>query len=178
VIEKTNRSTLKSSRKVNFVVIICSSILYEKFRKNQQFVDASTDLIVELATSVGHSIVSIQFLPDDRVMLGKQVGNAIGSKLVDAIIVCGGTGLRVSEITLECLRPLMVKTMPGFAEIFRKLVYDEFASKAITCRALAGITDQRKALFCVPKSLSSVKLVMTQLILPEIENILKIVHEQ
>ncbi len=177
MIENINKNTLKSSRKINFVVIICSSSLYEKSRKNQQFTDASCELIVELATSAGHRVVSTQFLPDDRVMLAKQVGSAIDSKLVDAIVVCGGTGLRVSEITLECLRPLMVKTMPGFAEIFRKLSYDNFGSKAITCRALAGITDQGKALFCVPKSLSSVKLVMTQLILPEIESILKTTQE-
>jgi molybdenum cofactor biosynthesis protein B len=106
-------------------------------------------------------------------MLPKQVGNAISSKLVDAIIVCGGTGLRVSEITLECLRPLMVKTMPGFAEVFRKLSYDKFGSQAITSRALAGITDQKKALFCIPKSLGSIKLVLTKLILPEIDHILQ-----
>ena len=110
-------------------------------------------------------------------MLGKQVGNIISSKSVDAIIVCGGTGLRISEITLECLRPLMVKTMPGFAEIFRKLSYEKFGSKAITLRALAGITDHQKVLFCIPESLDSVKMVLTQLVLPEIETILEKVQK-
>ena len=163
----------KNRHKINFAVIVSNSIIYEKFRKNQQFSDSLTDLINKLVTSAGHSIVSIQFLPDDRVMLGKQVGNAITSQLVDAIIVCGGTGLRISEITLEYLRPLMVKTIPGFAELFRKLSFEKFGSKAITLRALAGITDHEKVLFCIPESLDSVKLVLTQVILPEIENILE-----
>ena len=175
--EKTNKNSLEPSKKTNFAVIICSSSLYEKSKENPQFTDDSGKLIVELVISAGHGVVSTQFLPDDRVMLTKQVGNSISSKLVDAIIVCGGTGLHVSEISLECLRPLMVKTMPGFAEIFRKLSYDKFGSKAVTCRALAGITDQKKALFCIPRSLSSVKLVITQLILPEIEFILKSAQE-
>ena len=126
--EKLNRNT----RKINFAVIVCNSIIYEKFRKNQQFSDPLIDLIVKLVTSAGHDIVSTQFLPDDCVMLAKQVGNLISSKSVDAIIVCGGTGLKISEITLECLRPLIVKTMPGFAEIFRKLSYEKIGSKAIT----------------------------------------------
>jgi molybdenum cofactor biosynthesis protein B len=171
--EKLNRNT----RKINFAVIVCNSIIYEKFRKNQQFSDPLTDLIVKLVTSAGHDIVSTQFLPDDRVMLGKQVGNIISSKSVDAIIVCGGTGLKISEITLECLRPLMVKTIPGFAEIFRKLSYEKFGSKAITLRALAGITDHQKVLFCIPESLDSVKMVLTQLVLPEIETILEKVQK-
>ncbi|MCW8802435.1 MAG: molybdopterin-binding protein [Candidatus Bathyarchaeota archaeon] len=171
--EKLNRNT----RKKNFAVIVCNSIIYEKFRKNQQFSDPLTDLIVKLVTSAGHDIVSTQFLPDDRVMLGKQVGNIISSKSVDAIIVCGGTGLKISEITLECLRPLMVKTIPGFAEIFRKLSYEKFGSKAITLRALAGITDHQKVLFCIPESLDSVKMVLTQLVLPEIETILEKVQK-
>ena len=167
--EKLNRNT----QQINFAVIVCNSIIYEKFRKNQQFSDPLTDLIVKLVTSAGHDIVSTQFLPDDRVMLAKQVGNLITSESVDAIIVCGGTGLRVSEIALECLRPLMVKTMPGFAEIFRKLCYEKIGSKAITLRALAGITDHQKVLFCIPESLDSVKMVLTQLVLPEIETILE-----
>ncbi|MCW4022866.1 MAG: MogA/MoaB family molybdenum cofactor biosynthesis protein [archaeon] len=171
--EKLNRNT----HTINFALIICNSILYEKFRKNQQFSNPLSDLIDNLVTSAGYAVVSIQFLPDDRVMLGKQVGNVITSESVDAIIVCGGTGLRISEITLECLRPLMVKTMPGFAEIFRKLIYEKIGLRAITLRALAGITDHEKVLFCIPESLDSVKLVITQLILPDIENILEKVQK-
>ncbi len=173
MVSKTNRNEIKSSKKINFVVIICNSIIYEKFRKNPQLSDDLSDLIVDLVTSAGYVVISTHFLPDDRVMLTKQVGNAISSKTVDAIIVCGGTGLLISEITLECLRPLMVKTMPGFAEIFRKLSYDKFGSKAMSFRALAGITDQQKAIFCIPKSLDSIELTLKKLILPEIEHILE-----
>ncbi|MEJ2243139.1 MAG: molybdopterin-binding protein [Candidatus Bathyarchaeota archaeon] len=177
MVKKTNRKEIKLSKKVNFAVIICNSIFYEKSRKNPQLRDDSSDLIVDLVTSAGHNVNLTLFLPEDRVMLTKQVGNAISSKTVDAIIVCGGTGLRISEITLECLRPLMVKTMPGFAELSRKLSYDKLGSKAMILRALAGITDQQKALFCIPKSLNSIELIIKKLILPEIEHILEKTRE-
>ncbi|MDG6223743.1 MAG: hypothetical protein IAX21_09075 [Candidatus Bathyarchaeota archaeon] len=167
--EDTNKS--KSSRTINFSVIICSSSLYQQFKENENFVTDSLDLIVDLVTDAGHQVVSTQFMPDDRVMLTKQVGNAISSNIIDVIIVCGGTGLSVSEITLEALRPLMIKTMPGFAEILRKLYYDKFGSTAIISRALAGITDQQKILFCIPNSPDSINLAFKKLILPEIGNL-------
>ena len=110
-------------------------------------------------------------------MLGKNVGNSIGSKDVDAIIVCGGTGVSLTDVTIETLRPMMIKTLPGFGELFRKLSYDEIGSVALMTRALAGVTDQGKVLFCIPGSPQAVKLVMTKLILPETGHILKHARE-
>ena len=170
MIENPNKS--KSSRIINFAVIICSSFLYQRFKENDQFTVESFDIISGLVNRMGYRIVSKHFVPDDRVMLTKQVGKEISSNIVDAIIVCGGTGLSVSEITLEALRPIMVKTMPGFAEIFRKLSYEQVGSTAIRIRALAGLTDQKKLLFCLPNSPALLKLAMEKLILPEIRSII------
>ena len=169
LIETTNESS--SSKKINLTVIICNSSLYEKSKTTEKFTVDSLEVIFELANTSGFQVVSTQFVPDDRVLLTKQVGNAISSSLIDAIIVCGGTGLCVSEITLESLRPLMVKTMPGFAEILRTLSYDQLGSTAITVRALAGVTDHQKLLFCLPNSSILVKLALDKLVFPEIRNI-------
>ena len=176
--ESSNRHKTEAPKKLNFLVIVSSSSRYEKFKARQQFTDVSGDLIVELIKDAGHSVVSKEILPDDRVMLGKQVGNAISSENVDAIIVCGGTGVSLTDVTIETLRPLMVKTLPGFGEIFRKLSYDEIGSAAIMTRALAGVTDHGKVVFCIPGSSQAVKLVMTKLILPETGHILKHTREK
>jgi molybdenum cofactor biosynthesis protein B len=164
-------------QKINYAVIVSSSSRYRKLKAREPVTDPSGDLIVEFIKSSGHSVVTREILPDDRVMLGKYAGNAIGSKKVDAIIVCGGTGISLTDVTIETLRPLMIKTIPGFGEIFRKLSYDEIGSAAIMTRALAGVTDQGKALFCIPGSPQAVKLVMTKLILPETGHILKHTRE-
>jgi molybdenum cofactor biosynthesis protein B len=100
----------KTTVAVNYAVIVSSSLLYEKLKTRQPFTDPTGDLITELVQAAGHKVVQRELLPDDRVMLAKTVGNAIGSENVDAIIVCGGTGVRITEVTLETLRPLMVKT--------------------------------------------------------------------
>jgi molybdenum cofactor biosynthesis protein B len=66
----------------------------------------------------------------------------------------------------------MIKTLPGFGELFRKLSYDEIGSAAMMTRALAGITDKGKVIFCIPGSPQAVMLVMTKLILPETSHII------
>jgi len=165
-------------KKLNFAVVVSSSSRYQKLKTKEPFTDPSGDLIVELVKNADHSVASRQILPDDRVLIGKYVGNAIGSEDVDAVIVCGGTGVSLTDVTIETLRPLMIKTLPGFGELFRKLSYDEIGSAAIMTRALAGVTDQGKAIFCIPGSPQAVKLVMTKLILPETGHILKHAREK
>ena len=175
--KSSNQHKSEMPQKINYAVIVSSSSRYRKLKAREPVTDPSGDLIVEFIKSSGHSVVTREILPDDRVMLGKYAGNAIGSKKVDAIIVCGGTGISLTDVTIETLRPLMIKTLPGFGEIFRKLSYDEIGSAAIMTRALAGVTDQGKVLFCIPGSPQAVKLVMTKLILPETGHILKHARE-
>jgi molybdenum cofactor biosynthesis protein B len=175
--ESSNQHKSGMPRKINFAIIVSSSSRYQKIKEGELVTDLSGDLIVEFIKSAGHKVVTREILPDDHVMLGKYVGSAIGSEDVDTIIVCGGTGISLTDVTIETLRPLMIKTIPGFGEIFRKLSYDEIGSAAIMTRALAGITDQGKALFCIPGSPQAVKLVMTKLILPETGHILKHARE-
>jgi molybdenum cofactor biosynthesis protein B len=175
--ESSRQHKSGAKKKINYAVIVSSSSRYQKLKARQAFTDPSGDLIVELVKNAGYSVVSREILPDDRVMLGKYVGKAIGSENVDAIIVCGGTGISLTDVTIETLRPMMIKTLPGFGELFRKLSYDEIGSAAIMTRALAGVTDQGKALFCIPGSPQAVKLALTKLVLPETGHILKHAQE-
>lgn len=175
--ETARKHKTEAPRKLNFAVIVSSSSRYQKLKERKPFTDPSGDLIVELLQNAAHSVVSREILPDDRVLIGKYVGNAIGSEEVDAIIVCGGTGVSMKDVTIETVRPLLIKTLPGFGELFRKLSFDEIGSAAIMTRALAGVTDQGKAVFCIPGSPQAVKLVMEKLILPETGHILKHARE-
>lgn len=175
--ESSHEHKTGAPKEINFKVIVSSSSRYQKLKAREPFTDPSGDLITELVKNAGHSVVSREILPDDRVLIGKYVANAIGSENVDAIIVCGGTGVSITDVTIETVRPLMVKTLPGFGELFRKLSYDEIGSVAIMTRALAGVTDQGKVIFCIPGSPQAVKLVMSKLILPETGHILKHARE-
>jgi molybdenum cofactor biosynthesis protein B len=177
VSESSRKHKSEAPRKINFAVIVSSSSRYEKLKAKIPFDDPSGDLIAKIIQKAGHDVVSKEILPDDGVLLAKYVGNAIGSEKVDAIIVCGGTGVSLKDVTIETVRPMLIKTLPGFGELFRKLSYDKIGSAAIMTRAKAGVTDQGKAVFCIPGSPQAVKLVMEKLILPETGHILKHARE-
>jgi len=123
-------------------------------------------------------VVFREIVPDDAVLIGEYVGRALGSEKVDAIIVCGGTGISPRDVTIEAVRPMLVKTLPGFGELFRKLSFDEIGSAAVLTRALAGVANQGKAVFCIPGSPQAVRLVLEKLILPEVGHILKHAREK
>ena len=176
--ESSIKHKTDAQKRLAFVVIVSSSSRYQKLKTGGLVSDPSGDLIVDLVRKDGHQVVSRDVLPDDRVLLGKYVGNAISSEETDAIIVCGGTGVSLTDVTIETLRPLMIKTLPGFGELLRKLSYEQIGSAAIMTRALAGVTDQGKVLFCIPGSPQAVRLVMTKLILTETGHILKHAREK
>lgn len=165
-------------KKVNFAVIVCSSSRYENLKARKPVNDPSGDLIVETLQRAGHNVVFREILPDDIILIGKYVSRAIGAEKTEAIVVCGGTGISPKDATIEAVRPLLIKTLPGFGELFRKLSFDEIGSAAFLTRALAGVTDQGKAVFCVPGSPQAVKLVLEKLILPEVGHILKHAREK
>jgi len=112
------------------------------------------------------------------VLIEKHVAKAIGSEGIDAIIVCGGTGISPKDVTIEAVRPLLIKTLPGFGELFRKLSFCEIGSAAVLTRALAGVADHGKAVFCIPGSPQAAKLALEKLILPEAGHILKHSREE
>jgi len=176
--ETARRHKAEAPKSLNFAVIVCSSSRYEKLKARKPVDDPSGDLIVETLQKAGHTVVFREIVPDDKVLIGKYVSKALGSEDVDSIILCGGTGISPKDVTIEAVRPMLVKTLPGFGELFRKLSFDEIGSAAVLSRALAGVADQGKAVFCIPGSPQAVRLVLEKLILPEVGHILKHAREK
>jgi molybdenum cofactor biosynthesis protein B len=176
--ETSRRHKAEAPTSIGFAVVICSSSRYQDLKARKSVDDPSGDLIVEALQNAGHNVVFREIVSDDKVLIGKYVGRALGSEKVEAIIVCGGTGISPKDVTIEAVRPMLVKTLPGFGELFRKLSFDEIGSVAVLTRALAGVADQGKAVFCIPGSPQAVGLVLEKLILPEVGHILKHAREE
>jgi len=176
--ETSRRHKAEAPTSVGFAVIVCSSSRYRDIKARKPVENLSGDLIVEALQKAGHTVVFREIVPDDEVLIGKYVSKALGSEKVDAIILCGGTGISPKDVTIEAVRPMLVKTLPGFGELFRKLSFDEIGSAAVLTRALAGVADQGKAVFCIPGSPQAVRLVLEKLILPEVGHILKHAREK
>src|SRR3972149_3609626 len=98
---------------------------------------------------------------------------ALASKIVDSIIITGGTGLLPYDITIESIRPFYQKEISGFGELFRKISYDKIGPAAMLTRASAGLV-KGKAIFCLPGSPDAVQTALEKLILPELGHLIRI----
>ena len=164
-------------KKLGFAILVCSSSRYRELQAGRKVDDPSGDLIVQLIQERGYKVVFKTVIPDSSAVIRAQLRRAVSSRDVDAIIVCGGTGVSPSDVTIETLEPLLEKRLPGFGEIFRWLSYQEVGSAAVLTRSLAGIIEG-KVVYCVPGSPQAVRLALEKLILPETAHIIKHARER
>jgi len=129
--------------------------------------DQSGDLIQQLLEKGGHSVPVRKVISDNRTVLRATLRELIRQKNLHAIITTGGTGIAVSDITIETVRGMLDKELPGFASLFMMLSYPQVKSAAMLSRALAGVIRGRP-IFCLPGSPRACSLAMASLILPEL----------
>ena len=96
-------------------------------------------------------------------------------KDVRAIITTGGTGLSSTDITIETVRGMLEKELPGFTALFMLLSYPQAKSASMLSRAMAG-TIKGKLIFCLPGSPRACKLATEALIIPELGHMLMLLE--
>ncbi|MGG0789114.1 MogA/MoaB family molybdenum cofactor biosynthesis protein [Peribacillus simplex] len=133
--------------------------------------DKSGALMMELLKSKGHEVTDYVIVKDEWKAIQDAVNSGSQSSTVDVILTNGGTGIANRDVTIEAVKELMTKEIPGFGEIFRMLSYQEdIGSAAILSRAIAGVVNN-KAVFSTPGSSGAVRLAMNKLILPELGHV-------
>jgi molybdenum cofactor biosynthesis protein B len=132
--------------------------------------DVSGDIIQELLEKSGHSVPVRKVIPDDLAILQRTLRGIVRNRDVHAVITTGGTGLAPTDVTIEAVRPMLEKELPGFAALFMLLSYPQVKSAAMMSRALAG-TIKGRAIFCLPGSPRACKLAVESLIIPELGHI-------
>jgi len=160
----------EAPKTLNFAVITCSTSRYKEYIETGRINDLSGDIIVQILRENGHRVTLRKIVTDDRETIQKTVMRALRSRKVDAIIISGGTGISPRDVTIEAVRPLLEKELPGFGEIFRLLSYQKIGSAAILTRSIAGVSGG-KAIFCLPGSPQSASLALKEIILPEVGHI-------
>lgn len=150
----------KGESRVNVAVITLSSTRSTKD-------DESGDIIQTLLERNGHSVSVRKLIADNRTVLRATLRELARQKDVDIIITTGGTGIASSDITIETVRGMIEKELPGFNSLFMLLSYPQIKSASMLSRALAG-TLKGKGVFCLPGSPRACKLAIEALIIPEL----------
>jgi len=159
---------------VNAAVITLST---SRAKEKDPAPDKSGDVIQKLLEKQGHVVVSRQLLPDGKPRLRAAVRKLAEDENVQVIITTGGTGLSPTDVTIEAVRNLLEKELPGFNALFTQLSYAQVKSAAILSRAIAGSING-KIVFCLPGSPRACELAMESIILPELGHIFHMLWEK
>jgi len=98
-------------------------------------------------------------LPDDSAMLHDTLVKAIND--YDVIFTTGGTGIGPRDITVETVKPLLSKEIPGIMEFIR-VKYGASKPNALLSRGVAGVAG-RCLVYTLPGSVNAVKEYMEEI---------------
>lgn len=111
----------------------------------------------------GHDLVS-----NDRSALIKALTENL--ERCDVILVTGGSGLGPRDVSVDVVKEMCSKDIPGFGELFRYLTFQTYGSAALATRATACAVRDR-IVFVTPGSPTAVELALDKLVLPEIRHL-------
>jgi len=132
--------------------------------------DPAGDAIETAIEDTDHEVVTRELVADDHDGVQGSVDGLVGREDVDCVVTTGGTGVTPDDVTIEAVRPLFAKELPGFGELFRALSREEIGTRVVATRATAGIVDRSSSgggiedagngvpAFCLPGSEDAARL--------------------
>ena len=128
--------------------------------------DPGGDRIESLFGEADHRVVDRQLVPDGIGPIQRALDGLLDDRTVDVVVVTGGTGPTVDDVTPDAVSERFDRELPGFGELFRQLSYEEIGPRTIASRATAGIA-RDTPVFVLPGSRNAVTLATEAIILEE-----------
>ncbi|NUM41568.1 MAG: bifunctional molybdenum cofactor biosynthesis protein MoaC/MoaB [Leptospiraceae bacterium] len=116
-------------------ILVCSDSTSKKERE-----DKSGKIIQKYMDKYKVEVVDLKIVSDDIEMIQKQIQEWVNQK-IHFIFVTGGTGLGPRDNTIEAVKPLLEKEVPGIAEAMRSHGFER-TPWAMLSRTIAGITGE------------------------------------
>jgi molybdenum cofactor biosynthesis protein B len=104
--------------------------------------DPAGDAVAAAIEDTDHEIATRELVDDDHDGIQGSVNALVGREDVDCVVTTGGTGVTPDDVTVEAVRPLFGKELPGFGELFRALSREEIGTRVVATRTTAGIADR------------------------------------
>lgn len=103
--------------------------------------------------------ITITVIPDDAERLSEVLRTA--GNICNLIFTTGGTGIGPRDITVETVKPLLSKEIPGIMEFIR-IKYGTDKPNALLSRGVAGIIGNA-LIYTLPGSVRAVEEYMTEI---------------
>jgi len=105
-------------------VLVCSDTIYQKYIQNEPIPEEkSGKLIIEKVKEYGVDCVDYKILPDEPSDIKQWILQKIEQK-IPFIFITGGTGLGPRDNTVEVLKEIGGKEVPGISEAIRVYGYE------------------------------------------------------
>lgn len=134
--------------------------------------DASGRYLRDALADRGHEVVGAEIVKDEPALVQAAIDRARAAG-AQAVIVTGGTGLSRRDTTVEAVRAVLAKELPGFGELFRYLSFQEIGSAAMLSRATAGVTADGLVVAAVPGSTGACRTAFERLLGPELGHLVR-----
>ncbi|MFW9995268.1 MAG: molybdenum cofactor biosynthesis protein B [Candidatus Odinarchaeota archaeon] len=139
----------------------------KKWKKLDTSAKKAAEILIEHGVSVRNTLVVADEIKQIQDSLLKEITDE-----VSLVITIGGTGIASRDVTVEAIKPVLEKFLPGFGELFRLRTYEEVGTVSIVTRTLAGVTG-KSCIVCLPGSTNAVALGV-ELILKELLHIINL----
>jgi molybdenum cofactor biosynthesis protein B len=144
--------------------------------------DPAGRLAAERILARGWVVRERSFVPESPEKLRLVLERWISARDADAVFISGGTGIvldsdgegaprRVRASSLDVVRSLMDRELPGFAECLRGCCQSRYGTAAAFISALAGIV-RDKFVFVVPGIPAVAQLALEVIIEPQLESLI------
>jgi molybdenum cofactor biosynthesis protein B len=134
--------------------------------------DVSGSRARDLLEAAGHEVAARHWVQDDAAAIRRAVLAMLRESTTDVVVLTGGTGIAVRDVTPEALEPLIEKPLPGFGELFRQRSLEQVGTAAWLSRAGAGAVRGRLVVY-LPGSPAAVELGLRDGLIPELSHILR-----
>jgi molybdenum cofactor biosynthesis protein B len=134
--------------------------------------DTSGDLLAQLASDAGHTMVTRSIVKDDIYQIRSICSQWIAEPGIGVILITGGTGFSGRDSTTEAVTPLFDKEIIGFGEMFRHISLQQNCSSTIQSRDTGGLANQT-LLFCLPGSNNACRTAWEGILLEQLDSATK-----
>jgi molybdenum cofactor biosynthesis protein B len=132
--------------------------------------DTSGRAAFELFRKFGHTVVEHEVVPNNRKKVAAMAKAAL--READLVLTIGGTGISLKDVSVDAVRPLIDKELPGFGELFRAFSVKDIGTATILSRVFLGVTGKGKIIVSLPGSEAAVRLGLEGILLNELKHLL------
>jgi len=101
--------------------------------------DRSGPVLCDRVRAAGHSLADYTIVRDEVDAIRERLRAWRDGGAVDLVLITGGTGISLRDVTPEAVHGIIDKELPGFGEMFRLVSMDTIGTSAMLSRAMAGV---------------------------------------